>query len=149
MNLLRTQRILLTADAALVGLLMLSFIVEPYSLIGSRGGAAAGEAEAWQPEAIAILKPFDAYQEATAGKAIFRSPLEEEIEAKQKRLIDDFEFLGASRSGSRARGYLRNTETGESRTVSMGDRIGDYEVVGVESNSVLLRKGDETFALGR
>lgn len=149
MNIHRAQRILLAVDAVLIVLLALSFVVEPYALIERQGAGDGAEGDTWHTQAMAALKPFEHYQKAMSGRVIFKSPMEEVVRASQKRLIDDFEFLGSSRLGSRARGYVRNTETGESRTVSVGDRIGDYEVIEVDTSSVILQKGSDTFALGR
>jgi hypothetical protein len=149
MSIHRAQRLLFVVDAALLTLLAFSFVVEPYTLIERRGLDSGEETEAWRSESVAGLRSFEHYSKAIQGRTLFKSPMEEVVRASQKRLIDDYAFLGSSRLGARARGYVKNTETGETRTVTFGDRIGDYEVIEIESSSIILRKGNDTFALGR
>lgn len=149
MSLLRVQRFLIGFNAVLIGLLLFSYAIEPYTLLEREKAASGEEGDSWQTESVAGLYAFDHYKKTLQGRVLFKSPLEEVIRASAKRLIDDFEFLGSSRLGSKARGYVKNTETGETRTVTFGDQIGEYEVIEIESSSIILRKGNDTFALGR
>ncbi len=149
MNIHRIQRLLFGLDAVLLLLLVLSFVVEPYTLLERKSSASGVDDESWRAESVAAFRPFDHYSQALKSRVLFKSPMEEVVRASAKRLIDDYEFLGSSRLGSRARGYVKNTETGETRTVTFGDVIGDYEVIEIETSSIILRKGNDTFALGR
>lgn len=84
-----------------------------------------------------------------AFRDLFQFGTQEEKPSKQYNLLDDFQFLGRSRSKEGFRAFLKNTVTGETRTVVEGDAIADYRIVEIDSALIRLDKNGEMFELKR
>ena len=143
------QRLLLAANFLLAALLAYSFTGNPYTIVHGSNSNFAQSAEPWQPARLPQRKPLSYYQQALRGRSVFGYGVVEEPIARQRSIIEDFQFIGASRSPSGQRGFLRNTVSGRTRTVAVGDMIGDYRVQEIQPGGVRLDKGGETFELKR
>jgi len=150
MKLLRAKWILLGINALLAAALGLSWAMDPYQWLARLSRHEALAADAWQPIRLPQRRPFEEYNRQLLGLDLFRYGLQEEAKAPQKNVIDDYEFLGATQSPSGQRAFLRNTVTGETRTVSaQKDMLGDYLVAEIRQQGILLQKGDEQIELDR
>lgn len=143
------QKLLIALNASLLGVFAASFAVHPFLLMRGARDESSDRIEFTTEAVPAAARPLRDYETAMRGKALFRYALQEEAAAAQRREIDDYRFLGTSRAPSGSRAFLQNTITNQTRTVSVGDAIGDYHVKEIRPGGVLLSKGEEQVELKR
>ena len=149
MSLKTLRRLLLGIDAFLIALLLFTLLKDPYGLIHASAGQTDQPEELWQSVSIPPRKEFADYEKDMRGKGLFRASLAEAAPVAQRSLIDDYQFLGSSRSPSGPRAVVRNVISEKARTLAIGDRIGEYRLIEITPQGLLLDKDGERYELKR
>ena len=83
--------------------------------------------------------------ERTRGRAPFRTGRVKVV--KEIDELGSFRLIGASSRGENRKAYVRDLKQEKVVIKQVGDPLGSYEIVGIEKQELLLRKGSEDFVL--
>ena len=140
----RCERWLIVINVLLTVLLVATLAMGGLRLPGL--GALPGEAAANAvPEAVPQGIDKSEVTDRTRGRAPFRTG-----RVKVVREIDElgsFRLIGASIRGEIKKAYVRDLKLEKLLIKQVGDQLGSYEIIGIEKQELLLRKGSEDFVL--
>ncbi len=143
------QNSLMFLNGFLFILIAASFVIDPYELLHQRFETAQQKQEEWQPVHLSDLQPYSQYSKSLLKPNLFRWSFQQETRIAKKNVIDDYQIIGTSRTPRGMKAIIRNTITGNSRSISIGDEIGDYLVEDIHSQGIRLSKDSESIELKR
>lgn len=149
MNLRFSNRWLIGANGALALALAASFFVDLYPALRPKQAEAGVEQYAWTAGSLGQETPFSEYRGIVRARTLFAPSQGAAEPAQQRTLIQDYELLGTFRRGSEFRAFLKSIGTKQSKTVAVGDWVGDYEIVEIGPEGVVFDKDGKKFTLKR
>lgn len=140
----RCERWLIAINVLLTVLLLATLAMGGLRLPGL--GAVPGEAAAnTAPEVMPQGIDKSEVSERTRGRAPFRTGRVKEV--KEIDELGSFRLIGASSRGDSRKAYVRDLKQEKVVIKQVGDQLGSYEIIGIEKQELLLRKGSEDFVL--
>lgn len=136
-------------NVVLLAFLVMSLARNSFLLLrpGREKGAPTNEIFAAQPNSS--RKTLTEYMQFMSGRAVFGYGQQEEAQVQKRRMVDDLEYIGSSRTPKGYRAFLRNSVSSETYTIMSGDRVGEYQVQEITPHSVILTKAEEQVELKR
>lgn len=105
--------------------------------------AASQQAAEAAPNAIESIS-LEVVNQSTVGKAIFRTTRVRAVQVVDE--LSHYQLKGVSSRGGASKAYLRDNKLKRMETRVVGEFIGPYEIISIESNGIRLRRGaDEMF----